>query len=32
MRRPYIDIGIVLLKRIKVDFEVVDLKDFSIDR
>ena len=32
MRRPYIDVGIVLLKRIKVDFEVVDLKDFSLDR
>lgn len=32
MQRPYLDIGIVLLKRTKDDVEVVDVKDFNVNR
>lgn len=32
LRRPYLDVGIVLLRRTKDDVELVDLKDFATYR
>lgn len=32
LRRPYLDVGIVLLRRTKDDVELVDLKDFATER
>ena len=32
LRRPYLDVGIALLRRTKHDVELVDMKDFETDR